>query len=153
MKTTKRKLNWLKFGSIFGLIAPMAVVIGVNFNNYFTIEKGVFLPQALEVGVGAILGIGTATLLALNKTQFLKRSRALIIGLILSILLKSIINDIILIMTALTAGSLINMAFKTPIENLKKTYDYEKQAGIQAKAMSNVMKELAEPEIVRSGRV
>ena len=72
--------------------------------------------------------------------------------LLLAVLLKSILNDIILILSALSAGSIIYGAFKPSILETKKMLDYEKQGDIQAKAMKNVFEEAKQEQAVRSGR-
>ena len=85
-------------------------------------------------------------MLALGKTNLLKGNRLFIFLLALSILLKAILNDIILILSAVTIGSLIHGAFQPKILELKEIYKAERDAGIQAQAMKNVYKELAQEQ-------
>lgn len=139
MKKTKRKLRWMQFFSIFFLVAPIGGVICYNAPEYFKVQQGFIMPQYLEVSIGAILAISTGVLLVLGKTKPLKGSRGLLVGLALSIFLKTVLNDLILILAALSAGSLIHNAFQPKIADMKETFKYEKQANIQAKAMQNVM--------------
>lgn len=144
MKTTKKKLRRLQFWSIFLLFAPILGVIGFNAKDYFSLEKGFVFPQAIEIGSGIVLGSVFGVLLALGKTNLLKGNRLFIFLLALSILLKAILNDIILILSAVTIGSLIHSAFQPKILELKEIYKAERDAGIQAQAMKNVYRELAE---------
>lgn len=144
MKTTKKKIRKLQFWSIFLLFAPILGVIGFNAKDYFSLEKGFVFPQAIEIGSGIVLGSVFGVLLALGKTNLLKGNRLFIFLLALSILLKAILNDIILILSAVTIGSLIHSAFQPKILELKEIYKAERDAGIQAQAMKNVYRELAE---------
>lgn len=144
MKSTKKKIRKLQFWSIFLLFAPILGVIGFNAKDYFSLEKGFVFPQAVEVGSGIVLASVFGVLLALGKTNLLKGNRLFIFLLALSILLKAILNDIILILSAVTIGSLIHSAFQPKILELKEIYKAERDAGIQAQAMKNVYRELAE---------
>jgi hypothetical protein len=94
------------------LFAPILGVIGFNAKDYFSLEKGFVFPQAIEIGSGIVLGSVFGVLLALGKTNLLKGNRLLILLLALSILLKSLLNDLILILSAVTVGSIINSAFQ-----------------------------------------
>ena len=145
MKTTKKKLRRLQFWSIFLLFAPILGVIGFNAKDYFSLEKGFVFPQAIEIGSGIVLGSVFGVLLALGKQTF-KRQPVIIFLLALSILLKAILNDIILILSAVTIGSLIHSAFQPKILELKEIYKAERDADIQAQAMKNVYKELAQEQ-------
>src|SRR5690554_4041415 len=153
MKKTKRKLRRLQFFSWFFLLSPIAGVLIYNAKDYFTLEQGFVFPQAVEIGLGTTLALVAGGMLALGKTNAFKGSKGLLFTLLLAVLLKSILNDIILILSALSAGSIIHSAFKPSIVETKKILDYEKQGGIQAQAMKNVFNEKKEEqEIVRSGR-
>lgn len=147
MKTTKKKLRRLQFWSIFLLFAPIIGVIGYNAKDYFSLEKGFVFPQAVEVGAGIVLASVFGVLLALGKTNLLKGNRLFIFLLALSILLKAILNDIILILSAVTLGSIIHSAFQPKILELKEIYKAERDAGIQAKAMKNVYRELEKEKV------
>lgn len=142
MKTTKRKINILKITSVLMLLAPILTVVGINFNSYFTVKKGFITAQAVEVSAGFILAAVSGGLLLIGKTKAFKGTRGLAVALALSILLKAVMNDLVLILTALTTGSLLYGVFKNPIKTLEQTYQYEKQAGIQAIAQKNVNREL-----------
>lgn len=146
MKSTKKKLRRLQFWSIFLLFAPILGVIGFNAKDYFSLEKGFVFPQAVEVGSGIVLASVFGVLLALGKTNLLKGNRLFIFLLALSILLKAILNDIILILSAVTLGSIIHSAFQPKILELKEIYKAERDADIQAQAMKNVYKELAQEQ-------
>lgn len=141
MKKTKQKIRLLQSLSFLFLFGPVVGVFIYNAKDYFSPETGFLFKQSIEVGIGSVLAAGAGVLLALGKTQVFKGSRGIGVCLLLAILLKAIIADLILILTAVFAGSLIHSLFKAPIAELVETYKYEKQATIQAKAMQNVMKE------------
>lgn len=138
MKKTKWKIRWLRLGSLFILFAPILGVVGYNFNDYFASKPGYVVNQSIEIGIGAFTAAGCGVLLALGKTKIFKGSRGLAVALALSILLKAIIADLVLILSAVLLGSIGHSLFKAPIEEMTKTYEYEKQANIQAKAFDNV---------------
>lgn len=160
MKKTKKKLRWLKAGSLLTLFAPILAVVGINFNNYFTSKPGYVVNQSVEVGIGFFIAAGCGVLLALGKTNLFKGSKGIAVALALSILLNAIIADLVLILSAVLVGSVGHSLFKTPIAELTKTYEYEKQANIQAVAFDNVARareeeranlENREPEPVQRG--
>ena len=130
------------------LFAPILGVMAFNFKDYFSLEKGFVFSQAVEVGTGTILAGVCGVLLALGKTNVLRGNRLLILLLLLSILLKTLLNDLILILAAVTTGGLINSAFQPVISETKKIYEFEQQAGIQAKAMKNVMQEVRKEQTI-----
>lgn len=130
------------------LFLPITAVAIYNFKDYYSPEKGFVFKQSVEVGIGTILAVGSGVLLALGKTNVFKGSRGIGIALLLSILLKAVIADLILILSAIFAGSMIFGVLQTPIINLTDTYKYEKQGNIQAKAMANVMRDIGPKETI-----
>ncbi|HNZ50744.1 MAG TPA: hypothetical protein PLW60_05825 [Bacilli bacterium] len=160
MPKTKKKLRALRFWSWFCLLAPIVGVLGFNAKDYFTWQTGFVFPQAVEVSLGIVFSAAAGVLLALGKTSALKGSKGFWAALIIAILLKSILNDLILILTAVAVGSTMYGAFQPAITETLETYKFEKQATIQANAMSNVMQATSEKAIesekiktVRRGRV
>ncbi len=156
MPKTKKKLRSLKFWSWVCLLAPIMGVVGFNAKDYFTWETGFILPQSIEVGAGFAIAAVAGVLLALNKTTALKGSRGLWVGLVIAILLKAVLSDLILILTAVASGSTFYGFFQPAIATTLKTFEYEKQATIQATALGNVMKAPAQAinePVLRSGRV
>jgi len=148
VKKTKAKLRLLKTVSWVMLFLPITAVAIYNFKDYYSPEKGFVFKQSVEVGIGTILAVGSGVLLALGKTNVFKGSRGIGIALLLSILLKAVIADLILILSAIFAGSMIFGVLQTPIINLTDTYKYEKQGNIQAKAMANVMRDIGQKETI-----
>jgi len=148
VKKTKAKLRLLKTVSWVMLFLPITAVAIYNFKDYYSPEKGFVFKQSVEVGIGTILAVGSGVLLALGKTNVFKGSRGIGIALLLSILLKAVIADLILILSAIFAGSMIFGVLQTPIINLTDTYKYEKQGNIQAKAMANVMRDIGLKETI-----
>lgn len=143
MKKTKKKLRTLQFWSWICLLTPIIGVIVFNAKDYFTLEQGFVFPQAVELGLGVMLAAASGILLALGKTGLFKGSKGIGIVLIIAILVNAIIGDLILILTALFAGSFVFERFTGPIARTKQTLAFEEQGNIQAKALSNVMQEAA----------
>ena len=130
------------------LLAPIITVFCINAGDYFTLENGLLgIPQGYQVSIGVIASLGCGALLATGKTNVFKGSRGFIIGLVLAVLLKSIINDIILILGALAIGSVGYGMFQPKINDLKEIYKEERSATIQSKVMETVIKK------VRNGAV
>ena len=141
MKKTKKKVRNLKILSFLSLIAPITAVTIYNASDYFTLEQGLVLPQRYELGIGLLLGAGAGILLVLGKMDFLKGSKGLWFLTILMLLLKALVNDIVLILFALSIGSTLYQAYQPSIIRLKTTAGYEEQADIQSKALGNVIKQ------------
>ena len=130
------------------LLAPIITVFCINAGDYFTLENGLLgIPQGYQVSIGVIASLGCGVLLATGKTNVFKGSRGFIIGLVLAVLLKSIINDIILILGALAIGSVGYGMFQPKINDLKEIYKEERSATIQAKVTEAVIQK------VRNGAV
>lgn len=153
MKKTRTKIRWFKTGAYTLLLAPILTVIGINAPDYFKVQTGYIMPQYIEVGLGAILATAGGVLLLMGKTKPLKGSRGLIFATVIVILLSAIINDLVLILVALTGGSLLYSAFQPKINELQEIYKVERNAGIQATATKNVMQELEQEKATRTGRV
>ena len=137
-----KALSWLV------LLAPIITVFCINAGDYFTLENGLLgIPQGYQVSIGVIASLGCGVLLATGKTNVFKGSRGFIIGLVLAVLLKSIINDIILILGALAIGSVGYGMFQPKINDLKEIYKEERSATIQAKVTEAVIQK------VRNGAV
>jgi ribose/xylose/arabinose/galactoside ABC-type transport system permease subunit len=137
-----KALSWLV------LLAPITAVFCINASDYFTLENGLLgIPQGYQVSIGVIASLGCGILLATGKTNLFKGSRGFLIGLVLAVLLKAIINDIILILGALTVGSVGYGLFQPKINDLKEIYKEERSATIQAKVTEAVIQK------VRNGAV
>ena len=147
MKKTKKRIRLLQTFSLLCLYGPIIGVMIYNAKDYFTMEKGFVFPQGIEVGMGLTLSAFSGALLFFGKTSAFKGSKGLIIATIIAVLIKSIINDIILILLAVTTGSLISKTLKPKINELKEIYKEERQAGIQAKALKNVFEAKTTQEI------
>lgn len=146
MTKTKKKLRTLQFWSWVCLLTPIIGVIGFNAKDYFTMEQGFVFPQGVELGLGIGLSVACGVMLALGKTGLFKGSKGFGITLVICILVNAIIGDLILILTALFAGSFAFERFTGPIARTKQTLAFEEQGNIQAKALSNVMQEVAKQQ-------
>lgn len=151
MKKTKKKMRRLQTFSWVGLLAPITGVFAYNFTDYFSSNKGLVFTQSVDISLGLIMSLSCGVLLAVGKTNALKGSKGFIIATLIAIFLKTIVNDLIVILGALSLGTLIFNAFQPSIKNAKDIYLAERNANINATAMQNVFTEVQ--QTVDRGRV
>lgn len=139
MKTkTSKKLFWLKFFSLFLTVAPLLSVFIYNFKDYFMQPKTNFMPQWLNISLGGVIVVIAIVGVALGKTDKVNGVTISLAVFLLTIFLQSMLKDIQIISFALFLGLSARAIFKQPIENAKQVKAYEKQAKIQATAISEV---------------
>lgn len=144
----KTKLALCQAGSITSMVTPLAVVMGINFNEYFSI--GTY--TSVRLSFGAVLGLILALLMVKGKTEFLKGLWGYLVVFLLAFFLKPIIDDILLITGMALLGKTVDAVFfERLIKKFRAECDMTQSAQINANAMKEAMAEALKETL--SGRV
>lgn len=102
----KTKDRLLTTASVFTVITPLLVTIGINFKEYF-IARG----AGVQVGFGGALAILLVILLARDKLTAFKGVWGYLVVFLLAVFLKPIIDDIVLLTGMALAGKAADSIF------------------------------------------
>ena len=108
----RAKDNLLSLTSILATITPLAVAVGINFNNYFVHSAG------LQVGFGGMLSLCLLVVMVKGKSSMLKGVWGYLIVFIIATCLKPILDDIVLLTGMALAGKATDSVIVQP--QLKK---------------------------------
>lgn len=101
----KTKDRLLTTASVFTVITPLLVTVGINFNEYFARGAGV------QVGFGGALAILLVILLARDKLTVFKGVWGYLVVFLLAVFLKPIIDDIVLLTGMALTGKVADSIF------------------------------------------
>lgn len=102
----KTKDRLLTTASVFTVITPLLVTLGINFNEYF-IARG----SGVQVGFGGALAILLIVLLAKDKLTAFKGVWGYLVVFLLAVFLKPIIDDIVLLTGMALTGKVADSIF------------------------------------------
>lgn len=102
----KTKDRLLTTASVFTVITPLLVTLGINFKEYF-IARG----AGVQVGFGGALAILLVILLARDKLTAFKGVWGYLVVFLLAVFLKPIIDDIVLLTGMALAGKAADSIF------------------------------------------
>ena len=108
----RAKDNLLSLTSIIATITPLAVAVGINFNDYFVHSAG------LQVGFGGMLSLCLLVVMVKGKSSMLKGVWGYLIVFIIATCLKPILDDIVLLTGMALAGKATDSVIVQP--QLKK---------------------------------
>ena len=108
----RAKDNLLSLTSIIATITPLAVAVGINFNDYFVHSAG------LQVGFGGMLSLCLLVVMVKGKSSVLKGVWGYLIVFIIATCLKPILDDIVLLTGMALAGKATDSVIVQP--QLKK---------------------------------
>lgn len=136
MKTLKLKL--LEGGGILTSLAPLLVIIAINWNDYVVAAGG----QSWKLSVGGVMAVGIIAALTIGKMKLPGLKTFFAILLVIIFLLEPILADLKLLCAAALGGQIINgFTFELFAKKYKETTTMEKQADINAKATQKVIEE------------
>lgn len=111
----KTKDRLLTTASVFTVITPLLVTLGINFNEYF-IARG----AGVQVGFGGALAILLVVLLAKDKLTVFKGVWGYLVVFLLAVFLKPIIDDIVLLTgMALTGKAADSIFIQIPLRRVR----------------------------------
>lgn len=141
MKKYKKKVFWLSFFSY----APFPVAIGTltafRFDEWFQITENTpaVVNSRVQIGFGFILALIVFVLAILKKTSFLKGIWGWLLALAITFCLRTIINELWLILLALTSAELIFTILSTPLENAREQLKLAKDTTLQEEVKKDVV--------------
>lgn len=120
----KTKDRLLTTASVFTVITPLLVTLGINFNEYF-IARG----AGVQVGFGGALAILLIVLLAKDKLTAFKGVWGYLVVFLLAVFLKPIIDDIVLLTgMALTGKAADSIFIQIPLKRVRAERGRTEQA-------------------------
>lgn len=120
----KTKDRLLTTASIFTVITPLLVTLGINFNEYF-IARG----AGVQVGFGGALALLLIILLAKDKLTVFKGVWGYLVVFLLAVFLKPIIDDIVLLTGMALAGKAADSIFiQIPLRRVRGARGRTEQA-------------------------
>lgn len=120
----KTKDRLLTTASVFTVIIPLLVTLGINFNEYF-IARG----AGVQVGFGGALAILLVILLARDKLTAFKGVWGYLVVFLLAVFLKPIIDDIVLLTgMALTGKAADSIFIQIPLRRVRGARGRTEQA-------------------------
>lgn len=131
----KRRLVFLHILSFIASVAPVAIAIGVNANEWFSTPR-----ETVKIGIGAIIG---AVLIILKVLGRIKMPRRLVIfGIVFAMiyLLSSILPDMLLISGMAFLGEALDaLLFQRAIRNTREKIGIKKTADATAKQIEDIL--------------
>lgn len=137
MRKNKIKLLCLQLFGFFFLIAPILAVFIINRDVYFKTAK-----DSLNITLGALIGLIVLVIVLMGKTQILKGYAGLIVGLIIIYFLNSIIQDLLIIYSAIVVGDTIyRFIFMPLINKYKNICQYQSEQYVKEEAKNQFIKD------------
>lgn len=139
MKSTKKlkvRLAFLYIGSFLISIAPLVVVLALNWGDY-TKTPG----DTVKLCFGGILALFLIFLKVIGKLKMPRRIVLFGVVFLLVYLLKAVLDDILLLTGMALAGEVIDLlCFQRPIKTTKEKIMIEKTSDATASKVEEAMK-------------
>lgn len=139
MKSTKKlkvRLAFLYIGSFLISIAPLVVVLALNWGDY-TKTPG----DTVKLCFGGVLALFLIFLKVIGKLKMPRRIVLFGVVFLLVYLLKAVLDDILLLTGMALAGEVIDLlCFQRPIRTTKEKIIIEKTSDATASKVEEVMK-------------
>lgn len=133
----------LQILSFIVCVAPIGVAVFINRNEWFGTPQ-----ESVKIGIGAIIAAVLIGLKALGKLKMPRRIVIYAIVFAMTFLLKSILDDLMLLSGMAFLGEFLDLIFlQTAIRRLKEDIKTEKTATATAEGMEKVFE-----KYVGSGR-
>lgn len=144
--SNKIKLVWLYIGSFLVSIAPIVVIVALNWGHYTSTPK-----SSLSLAIGGVMAVILILLKAMDKLpKRVKRIVYYVIGFFMVWLLEPILLDLKLLLLMAIIGEGLDMAlFSWKIKRLKEDI----LIGRTADATSQKVEEAIQRVLENSGRV
>lgn len=145
MKARKLKVRLvlLQILSFIVCVAPIGVAVFLNRNEWFGTPQ-----ESVKIGIGAIIAIVLVCLKVLGKLKMPRRIVIYGIVFAMTFLLKSILDDLMLLSGMAFLGEFLDLIFlQTAIRRLKEDIKNERTANATAESMEKVFE-----KYVGSGR-
>ena len=131
--STKVKLRCLQAGGIVASVAPLATVVGLNWENYVQTSR-----SAVGLTVGGIMLVFLVAVQMLGKARKVFGNGVVVTGFIfvLVCLLEPIILELKLLTGMMLAGQGLNLGVQVPVRRLQKRLDDENTAKVTSNGVS-----------------
>lgn len=121
----RAKDNLLSIASVIATITPLAVAVGINFNDYFVHTAG------LQVGFGGMMSLCLLVVMVKGKSSALKGVWGYLIVFIITACLQPILDDIVLLTGMALAGKATDTIIVQPqLKKVRKVRESTQTADI-----------------------
>ena len=142
-KKLKVRLVFLQMFSFIVCIAPIGVAVFINRNDWFGTPQ-----ESVKIGIGAIIAAVLIGLKALGKLHMPRRIVVFAIVFAMTFLLKSILDDLMLLSGRAFLGEALDLVFfQTAIRRTREQLSTEKTAEATAENVERIF-----DKFVGSGR-
>ena len=132
----KTKLFFLTLGGFFASILPLVAVVAWNWQSYART-----VPEAVKLGVGGMIAAVLILLKVLGVLKIPGRVSVVALVMLLSYLLRSLLDDLTLLCFAYLLGEALDaLLFARPAKRLREKLQMEKQAKVTADAVGDAIK-------------
>lgn len=133
----KKKALTLDILSYSGFPAAFGVLLAIRGKAWFS--GGI--TSSVQIGVGFVLALVVFVLAVLKKIEYLKGIWGWLLALGITYLLRTIINELWIIVLALTCAEFIYWILTTPREQAHKELEVAKDTQIQEKVKQDIQEE------------
>lgn len=133
----KKKALTLDIISYSGFPAAFGVLLAIRGKAWFS--GGI--TSSVQIGVGFVLALVVFVLAVLKKIEYLKGIWGWLLALGITYLLRTIINELWIIVLALTCAEFVYWILTTPREQAHKELEVAKDTQIQEKVKQDIQEE------------
>lgn len=133
----KKKALTLDIISYSGFPVAFGVLLAIRGKTWFS--GGI--TSSVQIGVGFVLALVVFVLAVLKKIEYLKGIWGWLLALGITYLLRTIINELWIIVLALTCAEFIYWILTTPREQAHKELEVAKDTQIQEKVKQDIQEE------------
>lgn len=142
-KKYKAKKTWLGIGKWCGFPIAIGVLTAFRWKEWFQVsETGVEASGVrVQIGIGFVMALIIFVLVVMKKTSFLKGVWGWILALGITYCLRTIINELWLILLALTMAEIVYTIISPYYDAAVKQYGLVKDTELEEKVKKDVSEE------------
>lgn len=142
-KKAHRKVVLLKFFSYFPFPLSFGILTAFRYKDWFQISENTqsVVDTRVQIGFGFILAMIVFILVILKKVAYLKGIWGFVLALAITFCLRTIINELWLILLAITGAEIVYTILKSPLEQAEKEYELVKNTVIEEKVKTEITKD------------
>jgi F0F1-type ATP synthase assembly protein I len=139
----KKKVSLLKFFSYAPFPLSIGILTAFRFRSWFAITETTAIASGarLQIGFGFILALIVFVLAVMKKVSFLKGIWGWILALAITFCLRSIINELWLILLALTSAEFIYTILESPLKTAEEQLKIARETNIQETVKKDITEE------------
>lgn len=139
----REKVGWLRFGSYAPFPLALGTLTAFRFKEWFNVsDSGASaVTTRVQIGIGFVLALVIFVLIVLKKSSYLKGIWGWVLALGITYCLRTIINELWLILIAMTAAEIVCELLKSPLEDAERQYALVRDTVTQEKVKREIADE------------